>query len=117
MALAAYFVGNALWQWLYIDVRMEHVAVSGGNPDSVWLAIGLQLVGGMAVAAGRYVQIAVIALAIPLAVSTVMVHGNLGPDAPYPPYIQVHQWFVKGSIFTGLLLLASFRWRRREDIP
>lgn len=113
--LAAYFVINAVWQWLYIETRMEHVAVSGGNPNSVWGSIIFQLVGGVLVFLGRYVRTGTALLAIPLVASTIVVHGNLEPSAPYPPYVQVHQWFVKSSILSGLLSLASFRWQEREE--
>ena len=102
--IGCYFVINALWQWYFFDIRVEHVEATGGNPALIPVAIGLQLVCGALLAAGHWTRIVVWPLAIIIVSSTVMVHGDLSADAPYPANIQIQQWFVKSTIFAGLLM-------------
>jgi uncharacterized membrane protein YphA (DoxX/SURF4 family) len=117
LILGGYFFINATWQWLYIDDRMAHVEVSGGDPNSVWFAIVAQFIGAVLILLRQpiLVYLGVVLLAIPLVASTLMVHGNLGPDAPYPPYAQVNQWFVKSSILFGLVILAGLQGKIKES--
>lgn len=117
LVLCGYFVANAVWQWMYIDDRMEHVRVSGGDPRAVWISILFQLLGGSLLLQGRFRRSGMILVAIPLITSTVLVHGNLGPDAPYPPFVQIHQWLVKGALLAGVLMLGAPppRLRRRPS--
>ncbi|MFT7650915.1 MAG: putative membrane protein YphA (DoxX/SURF4 family) [Limisphaerales bacterium] len=102
--IGCYFVINALWQWYYFDIRVEHVEATGGNPALIPVAIGLQLLCGALLASGRWTRVVVWPLAIVIVSSTVMVHGDLSADAPYPVNIQVQQWFVKSTILAGLLM-------------
>lgn len=103
--VGSYFVVNALWQWAYFDIRVEHIEASGGNPSTLPVVIALQLLGGASVAAGRWMKVSIPALMFILVVSTALVHGNLSATAPYPPNVQIHQWFVKAAILAGLLMI------------
>ena len=104
LLIGCYFVINALWQWYFFDIRVEHVEATGGNPALIPVAIGVQLLCGALLAAGRWTRMVVWPLAIVIVSSTVMVHGDLSADAPYPVNIQIQQWFVKSTILAGLLM-------------
>jgi hypothetical protein len=52
--------------WRYVEVRMEQVESFGGNPNSDWVSIALQLVGGNLLAWGRYVHTGVPIWAMPI---------------------------------------------------
>jgi uncharacterized membrane protein YphA (DoxX/SURF4 family) len=103
--LGAYFIINACWQWYYFDIRVEHIVATGGNPNILPVVIGVQLMFGAGTAAGFKLRWLLPVLMAVIVLSTVAIHGDLSPSAPYPPNVQIHQWFVKGAILTGLLLL------------
>ena len=103
--LGLYFITNASWQWYYYDIRVEHIVATGGNPLLLPIVIGLQGIFGACVVAGFKPRWCLPVLMTIIVLSTVMVHGNLSSSAPYPPNVQIHQWFVKGAILAGLLLL------------
>ncbi|MEH6517844.1 MAG: hypothetical protein V7742_14270 [Halioglobus sp.] len=103
--LGLYFITNASWQWYYYDIRVEHIIATGGNPLLLPFVIGLQGIFGACVVAGFKLRWALPVLMTIIVLSTVMVHGDLSSSAPYPPNVQIHQWFVKGAILAGLLLL------------
>ncbi|MFT5482068.1 MAG: putative membrane protein YphA (DoxX/SURF4 family) [Halieaceae bacterium] len=103
--LGLYFITNAGWQWYYFDIRVEHIIATGGNPALLPIVIGLQGIFGACVVAGFKLRWALPVLMTIIVLSTVMVHGDLSSSAPYPPNVQIHQWFVKGAILAGLLLL------------
>jgi uncharacterized membrane protein YphA (DoxX/SURF4 family) len=112
--LGLYFMTNASWQWYYYDIRVEHIVATGGNPQLLPIVIGLQGIFGACVVAGFKLRWALPVLITIIVLSTVMVHGDLTSSAPYPPNVQIHQWFVKGAILAGLLLLfgiAQDPWR------
>jgi len=113
--LGAYFIINALWQWYYFDIRVEHIVASGGNPNSLPIVIGVQLLCGLLVAGGRWVWVTALPLMFIITLSTILVHGNLSPDAPYPANLQIHQWFVKASILAGLIMVLGERSRARAE--
>jgi uncharacterized membrane protein YphA (DoxX/SURF4 family) len=102
--IGCYFIVNALWQWYYFDIRVEHVEATGGNPALIPIAIGLQLICGGLLATGHWTQWVAWPLALIIVASTVMVHGDLSATAPYPVNIQVQQWFVKSTILAGVLM-------------
>jgi uncharacterized membrane protein YphA (DoxX/SURF4 family) len=103
--LGLYFVVNGCWQWYYFDIRVEHIVATGGNPAVLPVVIGVQILlgAGVAIAFKRRWLLPVLMTVIVL--STIVVHGDLSASAPYPPNAQIHQWFVKGAILAGLLLL------------
>lgn len=103
--LGLYFVANGCWQWYYFDIRVEHIVATGGNPAVLPVVIGVQILlgAGVAIAFKRRWLLPVLMTVIVL--STILVHGDLSASAPYPPNVQIHQWFVKGAILAGLLLL------------
>jgi uncharacterized membrane protein YphA (DoxX/SURF4 family) len=103
--LGLYFVINAGWQWYYYDIRVEHIVATGGNPLLLPFVIGVQILCGSCVAAGFKPRLFLPVLMVVIVLSTVAIHGDLSPSAPYPPNVQIHQWFVKGAILAGLLLL------------
>lgn len=113
--VGGYFVVNALWQWVYFDIRVSHIVASGGSGKSLPFVIGLQLVGGALVAAGVAVRSAAAPLMLIIVASTIVVHGNLSASAPYPPNAQIHQWFVKASILAGLLMAVGEASRVRAE--
>lgn len=102
--IGCYFIINALWQWYYFDIRVEHVEATGGNPALIPIAIGLQIICGGLLAAGLWTNWIVWPLALVIVSSTAMVHGDLSATAPYPANIQVQQWFVKSTILAGILM-------------
>jgi|TARA_B110000503_G_scaffold33951_2_gene55170 uncharacterized membrane protein YphA (DoxX/SURF4 family) len=103
--LGLYFVINGCWQWHYYDIRVEHIVATGGNPLVLPFVIGVQIVFGLCVVAGFKQRWFLPVLMTVIVLSTVAIHGDLSPTAPYPPNAQIHQWFVKGAILAGLLLL------------
>ena len=103
--LGLYFVINGCWQWYYYDIRVEHILATGGNPLVLPFVIGVQIIFGLCVVAGFKQRWFLPVLMTVIVLSTVAVHGDLSPSAPYPPNAQIHQWFVKGAILAGLLLL------------
>ena len=103
--LGLYFVINACWQWYYYDIRVEHIVATGGNPLLLPIVIGVQILFGSCVAAGFKPRWFLPVLMVVIVLSTVAIHGDLSSSAPYPPNAQIHQWFVKGAILAGLLLL------------
>lgn len=105
--IGAYFIVNALWQWYYLDIRAEHVTATGGNPALIPVAIGVQLICGTLVATNYWARIAIWPLALVIIASTAMVHGDLSATAPYPPNIQIQQWFIKSAILAGLLMTLA----------
>ncbi len=105
--IGVYFVVNALWQWYYLDIRAEHVTATGGSPALIPVAIGVQLVCGTLLAANYWARIVIWPLALVIIASTIMVHGDLSASAPYPPNIQIQQWFVKSAILAGLLMTLA----------
>jgi uncharacterized membrane protein YphA (DoxX/SURF4 family) len=102
--IGSYFIINALWQWYYFDIRVEHVEATGGNPAIIPIAIGLQLICGGLLATGAWTKWVAWPLVLIIVASTAMVHGDLSPTAPYPVNIQVQQWFVKSTILAGVLM-------------
>jgi uncharacterized membrane protein YphA (DoxX/SURF4 family) len=114
--LGLYFVVNASWQWYYYDIRLEHIVATGGNPQLLPIVIGVQLLFGSCVAAGFKQRWFLPVLMIVIVLSTAAIHGDLSSSAPYPPNAQIHQWFVKGAILAGLLLLFGLaRGASRTD--
>ena len=103
--LGLYFVINGCWQWYYYDIRVEHILATGGNPLVLPVVIGVQIIFGLCVVVGFKQRWFLPVLMTVIALSTVAIHGDLSPSAPYPPNAQIHQWFVKGAILAGLLLL------------
>ena len=103
--LGLYFITNASWQSYYYDIRVEHIVATGGNPALLPIVISLQAIFGACVIAGFKLRWSLPVLMTVIVLSTVAVHGDLSPGAPYPPNVQIHQWFVKGAILAGLLLL------------
>jgi uncharacterized membrane protein YphA (DoxX/SURF4 family) len=103
--LGLYFVTNASWQWYYFDVRVEHIVATGGNPALLPIVIGLQIIFGACVTAGFKLRWFSPVLMTIIVLSTVTIHGDLSSTAPYPPNVQIHQWFVKAAILAGLLML------------
>lgn len=103
--LGLYFVVNASWQWFYYDIRLEHIVATGGNPRLLPIVIAVQLLLGSCVAVGFKQRWFLPVLMTVIVLSTVAIHGDLSSSAPYPPNAQIHQWFVKGAILAGLLLL------------
>lgn len=102
--VGSYFLLNAAWQWYYYDIRAEHIVATGGNPSVLGIAIAIGLVGGALVASGVAVRTAGLFLAFIITASTILVHGDLSETAPYPPNIQISQWFIKPSILAGLII-------------
>ena len=103
--LGLYFVINGFWQWYYFDIRLEHIVATGGDPALLPVVIGVQILFGACVAGAFKRRIFLPVLMTVIVLSTIMVHGDLSASAPYPPNAQIHQWFVKGAILAGLLLL------------
>jgi uncharacterized membrane protein YphA (DoxX/SURF4 family) len=103
--LGLYFIINASWQFYYYDIRVEHIVATGGNPALLPIVIGLQAVFGACVIAGFKLRWSLLVLMAIIVLSTLAVHGDLSPSAPYPPNVQIHQWFVKAAILAGLILL------------
>jgi hypothetical protein len=56
-------------------------------------------------------------LMLVISASTILVHGDLSPTAPYPPNVQIHQWFVKGAILAGLFLIFGLGNGSGEEDP
>jgi uncharacterized membrane protein YphA (DoxX/SURF4 family) len=107
--LGLYFVTNASWQWYYYDIRVEHIVATGGNPALLPIVIGLQITFGVCVMAGFKLRWCLPVLMAIIVLSTIAVHGDLSSSAPYPPNVQIHQWFVKAAILAGLLSLFGLR--------
>jgi uncharacterized membrane protein YphA (DoxX/SURF4 family) len=103
--LGLYFVTNGSWQWYYYDIRVDHIVATGGNPALLPVVIGLQMTFGACVMAGFKLRWFLPILMAIIVLSTIAIHGDLSPSAPYPPNVQIHQWFVKAAILAGLLLL------------
>lgn len=107
VVLGLYFVVNGLWQWYYFDIRVEHIVATGGNPGVLPVVIGIQLLGGSLIAAGLAMWVAAVPLIAIVVLSTIRVHGDLSEAAPYPPNVQVHQWFVKAALVAGLMMILG----------
>lgn len=116
--IGSYFIVNALWQWYYFDIRIEHIQSAGGNGGSLPYIIGLQLICGSMVAAGIWMKAASLPLMFIITLSTIIVHGNLSDTAPYPANLQIHQWFVKAAILAGLMMvLGHYNTTRTSTRP
>lgn len=107
--IGGYFIFNAVWQWIYFDIRAEHMIATGHNPGSLPVVIGLQLLCGLLVISGRGLWFATPPLMALITLSTIAIHGDLSPTAPYPANLQIHQWFVKASILAGLIMVLGQR--------
>lgn len=107
--VGAYFIVNALWQWYYFDIRLEHIQQVGRDGTySLPAIIAIQLICGFLVAWGRWgVKTALVPLMTIITLSTVVVHGDISENAPYPANLQIHQWFVKASILAGLIMIMG----------
>ena len=112
--IGLYFVTNAGWQLFYYDIRVEHIVATGGNPALLPIVIGVQSIFGAGVISGIKLRWFLPVLMVVVTLSTIAVHGDLSPGAPYPPNVQVHQWFVKGAILAGLLLLFGIAARQSQ---
>jgi uncharacterized membrane protein YphA (DoxX/SURF4 family) len=112
--IGLYFVTNAGWQWFYYDIRVEHIVATGGNPGLLPIVIAVQSFFGVCVISGIKLRWFIPVLMVVITLSTIAVHGDLSPDAPYPPNVQIHQWFVKGAILAGLLLLFGITMRQSK---
>ena len=105
--IGIYFLTNAGWQIAYYDIRIEHLQQVGSNPNALPIVIGMQILCGLLVIAGRFLWVGIVPLVVVITASTVAVHGDLSPTAPYPANLQIHQWFVKGDILAGLLMILG----------
>ncbi|NWH07688.1 MAG: hypothetical protein HXY22_03405 [Alphaproteobacteria bacterium] len=105
--IGGYFIINALWQWYYIDIRIEHIVASGGTGTSLPYIIGFQIIFGLLVAAGIALKYSAPPLMLIITVSTIVVHGNISETSPYPANLQIHQWFVKSAVLAGLVLVLG----------
>ncbi len=116
--IGGYFIVNALWQWYFFDIRVQHLIAAGRSGTSLPVMIALQLAAGTLIVTGIATRIATVPLMLIITVSTIVVHGNLSATAPYPPNVQVHQWFVKAAILAGLVMIfGRIGQRERADVP
>jgi uncharacterized membrane protein YphA (DoxX/SURF4 family) len=115
--LGLYFITNALWQWFYYDIRVEHIIATGGNPLMLPIVIGVQCFFGAGLVSGFRPRWFLPVLMLVITASTILVHGDLSPTAPYPPNVQIHQWFVKGAILAGLFLIFGLGNGSGEEDP
>lgn len=109
-----YFLVNAGWQIAYYDIRIEHLEQVGANTNALPIVIGLQILCGLLVIAGRALWVGTLPLMVVITASTIAVHGDLSADAPYPANLQIHQWFVKGAILAGLILVLGYHIGARK---
>jgi uncharacterized membrane protein YphA (DoxX/SURF4 family) len=123
LLLGAYYMSNAAWQLYYYEIRVEHILQTGGNPSVLPVAIAINFFGGLLVSGGLLLRVAIPLLVLLTTASTIMIHGDLSATAPYPPNVQIHQWFLKSAIIAGLLMIfghgpvSGRLWRPADLVP